>query len=214
MQECTKVPCNSVLGPVLSQNQLLGIPSAHTNALLYPFNNKIMPRCPHHYHINAHIPIQSSGDVMLFWQETHAHVPKCASGNPLLRVCLLVQPCSNYFNGIGDSDPGCILWHSPPGTLACPHIKLARIMISWNTTIDNNLEYTKLRVKMRINYDQLLLTWTVTTTLQKHYSIKIDILVEVTLRSSFFILHSAKQFLFGITQFYTVLIWHYTKFSG
>ena len=45
---------------------------------------------------DTHITMQSSGDVMLWRLETHTHAPKCVSGNPPLRACLLVQPHSNH----------------------------------------------------------------------------------------------------------------------
>ena len=39
-------------------------------------------------------------------------------------------------------------------------------MIYWSTNIDNNLYYTKLKVKTKIKYDQMLQKWAFATTLQ------------------------------------------------
>ena len=123
--ECTKVHHYCVLSPVLSQNQKLGTSPLHVSTLLHLFNNDVTPSHPCH----QHVMMQSFGNIMLFWQENHVHQFRCTSSNPLLRACPLVQPYSNYFYRIRDSDPGHTPWHSPPGTLVHPHIELARIMI-------------------------------------------------------------------------------------
>ena len=171
--EHTKVLYDSVLGPVLSQNQQLATFCLMEKFNLYLFNDDIMHNIPHQCHITTYVNIWSLGDVIPFWQENHMHASKHLSSNFPPWVCPLVRPPSNYFYRIENFDPGCTLWHSPPSTSAHPCIELTRIMIYWNSIINNYLECTKLRVKTRINYKQLLLTQMVTTTLQKHCSIKI-----------------------------------------
>ena len=88
---------------------------------------------------------------------------------------------SNHFYGIRDSNPGCTLWHSPQGTLAHPHIMLTRIIIYWNSITNNNLENTKIKGKTRTDYDWIIQTQVITTTLQQ------------TLKSNKFLFHLALQ---------------------
>ena len=107
--ECTKEPYNYALNPVPSQNQELGTSPPWVSALLYLFNNDVTISCPCHHHIT----MWRFGDVMLFWWESHTHAFRCVNSNPLLRVCLLGQPCSNYLYRVRDSNPGHTLWHSP-----------------------------------------------------------------------------------------------------
>ena len=139
VQECTEVPYNCVLSPVPSQNKEIGAPSPGVSALLYLFNNGFMISHWHHCYVTE----WSFGDVMLFWWETHAHAFRCVSSNPLLRACLLVQPCSNFFYWVRDSDPGHTLWHIykfehvTTKTVACSSLQSNELK-SKQTTPPNN----------------------------------------------------------------------------
>ena len=56
-----------------------------------------MLMCPCHHHITTHITVQSFGDVMLFWWETHRHAFRCVSSNPFsehVHLCDHVQTTS------------------------------------------------------------------------------------------------------------------------
>ena len=88
-----------------------------------------MLSCSHHCHVATHVTMQSFGDTMFFWQETHAHAFRCVSSNPLLRACPLVQPCSNYIYGIGDSNPGHTLWHIYRWVPLKPYISYAGFLV-------------------------------------------------------------------------------------
>ena len=63
----------------------------------------------------THVTPRSPYDTLIiscsFWWETHVHASKCFSRNHLLRVCLLVCPCSNYSYSVRNSSPRSTLWH-------------------------------------------------------------------------------------------------------
>ena len=137
------------------------VPCPHVRA---PFYTSLMVMTC----LSTHVTVWNFGDIMLFWQETHVNDFRCVSSNhPCSQHVGLCDRTQTTLYGIGDSDPGHTPLHSPPGTSVCPCIKLARIMIYWGTIIGTNLKYTKLKVKTKIDYDQILWTWVVTTALQQ-----------------------------------------------
>ena len=67
-------------------------------------------------HATTHLTNLSLSDALMmsfpFWWETHMHAFKQTSWNPLLRACLLEQPCPNHFYRVINSESRPTLWHT------------------------------------------------------------------------------------------------------